>query len=292
MSDAILLVNAVGDTAEILPFGAELATWRARGVDLIWEKNPAIWSQTAPVLFPVVGWTREGRVKVDGQTYPLSLHGFAARKRFSIAARRDDYVRLALEDDAETWALYPFAFRFEVEFTLSDGALEQRLIVTNTGARPLPYACGLHPGFRWPLAGSTAAHAVIFEKEERADIPVIAPGGLFSRRLRRAPLAGRHLPLAPETFAQEALCFLNIASRRLAFDNGAGARLCVTLTNFPHIGLWALPPAPYLCIEPWTGHGDPENFRGDLFEKPSMRVLAPGASARHGATFAYENIRL
>lgn len=288
MIDKIRLAHACGDTAEILTFGAELSAWRADGFDLIWEKDPKIWDQTAPVLFPIVGWTRDGHVTVDGETYPLALHGFAWKKRFEVVERRGDYLRLTLTDNQETRALYPFAFRFEVEFRLRAGALDNNLIVANTGDRPLPYACGLHPAFRWPLAGSTAEHAIIFEKEERAETPIIGPGGLFSRPVRKTPLAGNRLPLAPDMFARDALCFLNIASRRLAFDNGAGARLSVMLDDFPHVGFWTLPPAPYLCIEPWTGHGDPDDFHGALYEKPSIRILPPGASARHGASFAFE----
>ena len=287
MSDAILL-EADGDSAEILPFGAELSAWRADGVDMIWAKDPAIWDQTAPVLFPVVGWTRDAQVTVDGRSYPLALHGFAWKKCFEIAERRADYLRLVLLDDAETHALYPFAFRFEVEFALRKGALDNNLIVTNTDVRPLPYACGLHPAFRWPLAGSGAEHAIVFEADENPDVPIIGPGGLFMKDTKRTPLAGNRLPLSPPMFARDALVFLNLNSRSLAFDNGAGARLTVSLDDFPHIGFWTLPPAPYLCIEPWTGHGDPVDFRGDIYEKPSMRILAPGETARHGARFAFE----
>ncbi|QGM98882.1 aldose 1-epimerase [Methylocystis parvus] len=287
MSDAILL-EADGDAAEILPFGAELSAWRTGGVDMIWAKDPVIWDQTAPILFPVVGWTRNAKVTVDGRAYPLALHGFAWKKQFEIAERRKDYLRLVLLDDAETHALYPFAFRFEVEFRLRKGALDNNLIVANTDARPLPYACGLHPAFRWPLAGSSAEHAILFEMAENPDVPVIGPGGLFMKETRHTPLTGARMPLEPSIFARDALCFLNISSRSLAFDNGAGARLKVTLDEFPHVGFWTLPPAPYLCIEPWTGHGDPVDFHGDLYEKPSMRILQPGESARHGASFAFE----
>ena len=199
-----------------------------------------------------------------------------------------DFVRLTLSDDAETRALYPFAFRLDVTFRLTPNALENTLTVINTGDGPLPYACGLHPAFRWPLAGSSAEHAIVFEKDERAEVPIIKPGGLFSPPSRKIPLEGRRLPLAGDMFTRDALCFLNANSRSFCFDNGAGARLWCELEDFPHIGFWTLPPAPYLCIEPWTGHGDPEDFFGDLFEKPSMRILAPGTSAHHAATFRLE----
>ena len=288
MNETILLTNDEGDSAEIDSFGAELMSWRASGVDLVWAKDPKIWDQSAPILFPVVGWTRDGTARVNGKTYPLSLHGFAWKKQFAVAERRRDFLRLELAADEETRALYPFDFRLAVEFRLLPGGLENALIVTNSGGTPLPYACGLHPAIRWPFGGSAAPHAIMFEKPERAEVPIIAPGGLISRRARPVPLEGRVLPLTPELLANDALVFLNADSKSLAFDNGAGARLVVEVEDFPHIAFWSLPPAPYLCIEPWTGHGDPEDFFGELAEKPSMRLLPPGESARHSATFRFE----
>ena len=90
MSETILLTRPGGDAAQVKLFGAELHQWRARGVELIRELDEAVWDRTAPVLFPVVGWTRNGEVRVDGQSYPLALHGFAWRKKFEVAERRDD----------------------------------------------------------------------------------------------------------------------------------------------------------------------------------------------------------
>jgi galactose mutarotase-like enzyme len=287
MTDPIRLQAGPFDTADISPLGAELRSWRAGGVELIWTPQPDVWPQTAPLLFPVVGWTRDG-ARVDGKTYPLGLHGFARRKRFVLLHRSANEARFVLEDDAETRALYPFSYRLEAGFALRPGVLAVSLTATNRDSRPLPYAVGLHPGFRWPLDGSAAPHAIRFETAERPEAPIIAPGGLFSARRHSVPLDGADLPLTAELMAREALCFLDAASRRLVYDNGGGARLSVELEDFPHIALWALPPAPFLCIEAWTGHGDPEGFSGDLYEKPSMRRLAPGESARHAATFRFE----
>ena len=60
------------------------------------------------------------------------------------------------------------------------------------------------------------------------------------------------------------------------------------MENFPHVVLWSRPGAPYLCIESWTGHGDPEGFAGELADKPSMIALAPGAEGRHAMRYRLE----
>ena len=85
MSETIQLANAAGDSARIALFGAELCAWRSRGVDLIWEIDRRFWDRTAPVLFPIVGATRDGCVRVEGDSYPLSLHGFAWEKDFVVS---------------------------------------------------------------------------------------------------------------------------------------------------------------------------------------------------------------
>jgi galactose mutarotase-like enzyme len=273
--------------AAVAARGAEWREWKVGNTDLLWPGDAAIWDAVAPILFPVVGWTRGRRVRIGREVYPLGLHGFAATMDFALLERAEDRVRLVLRDGPQTRALYPFAFRFEVEYRLSAAAMDITLSVENSGTAAMPYAVGLHPGFRWPLADSTAPHRIIFEKPERAKVPVIAPGGLFSARTRPVPLRERVLPLTPDLLAQEALCFLGVASRQLLFDNGAGQGLGVTLQGFPHVALWSRPPASFLAIEAWTGYGDPENFEGDLFEKPSMIILDPGERRVHSARYVF-----
>ena len=288
MTAEVILRHPNGDCAILNPFGAELSRWRAFDTELIWRKDPKIWDQTAPVLFPIVGWTRDNRVKVKDCFYPLKLHGFAWKKNFSITQQDETHVRLTLLDDAETRALYPFRFRFDCEIILGEGALHYRLSISNRDDQPLPYACGLHPAFCWPLAGSFAAHRILFEKKERPDIPLIREGGLFSHATRRIPLHDTQLPLTPDLFAREALCFLDINSSHLIYDNGAGQSLFIELERFPHLALWSKAGGAYVCIEAWTGYGDPEDFAGDLYEKPSMQILPPGAKQTHSATFKFQ----
>ena len=275
-------------SAEIALLGAELRVWRVGDVDLIWTPDPAIWSDTAPILFPVVGWTRNAEVTVDGRSYPLGLHGFARRRPFRVVEQVRNRVLLCLDVDEWTRERYPFDWRFTVEFALEQGTLATRLGVRNAGDRAMPYACGLHPGFRWPFAGGAPEdYEIVFAAPEVPRVSVISKDGLFTRDTRTVPLDERRLPLSARLMAREALCFLDARSTSLRFAHRAGAALDIALEDFPHVALWSKPPGRFLSIEAWTGHGDFVDADGDLFAKPSMRHLAPGETGTHAARFAY-----
>ncbi|MHB2169682.1 aldose 1-epimerase family protein [Alsobacter sp. R-9] len=279
-------------TATVSPEGAELRNWRIAGDDVLWSGDPAWWDGVAPVLFPVVGWTRNGAVRVGGTTYPLGLHGFARKRRFEVAAAEASTVTLRLRDDPATRDLYPFPFSLSVTYAVEDHALAATFTVTNTGLATMPYACGWHPGFRWPLPGGRREdQAIIFAEREEPRVPVIAPGGLFSARSRPVELDGRRLALREDTFADEALCFMGARSRRLLFGpgEGDGPRLEVEFDNLPNIVLWSRPGAPLLCIEGWSGQGDPEGYAGTLEDKPGMTLLPPGETARHGMRLRFRS---
>lgn len=276
---------ASGDTrATVSPKGAELRRWSVAGHDVLWAPDAAVWDAVAPVLFPVVGWTRGGIVRVDGKTYPLGLHGFASGRTFALADRTASGLRLVDRADAETRRLYPFDYRLMLDFSVSDAGLSCVAEVANEGDRPMPYAFGLHPGFRWPQ-GSAAT--TTFEAPEEPTVPVITTDGLFSRERRPVPLDGRRLAVTRDLMAREALCFLDLRSSSLTCETPGFGRLRIAHENVPHIALWSRPPAPYLCIESWTGHGDPDGFDGELRDKPSMRLLPPGGSARHIVRYAF-----
>jgi galactose mutarotase-like enzyme len=274
--------------ARIALVGAEARSWRAGGRDLLWAaEDPAVWADVSPILYPVVGWTRDG-ARVAGRHYALGLHGFARFEAFAVESAGTDFVRLVLSDNERTRAVYPFAFALAVEYRLWESALGMALEIVNPGGEPAPYACGLHPGFRWPLGDNGRDGAFVrFEKPERSEVPAIAPGGLVRQATRPVPLNGRDLPLSDALFANDAVCFLDCMSRALAFHDASGASITMEFPDFRHAALWTRPGAPFICLEAWTGYSDPDGFAGELFDKPSMRVLAPGERARHEARFVY-----
>lgn len=272
----------------VSPHGAEVTAWSVADLPLLWRPEPAIWAETAPILFPVVGWTKNSKMRVGSKTYPLGLHGFARHREFEILEQAAAVTRLRLQSDAETRRLYPFDFLLTVEHRLTEESFATRLIVENIGAGAMPYACGVHPGFRWPFAGGDVSDYVVrFDATENPEVPMIAPGGLIGKSTRHLPLEQNVLPLSGALFENDALCFLNAKSRGLRFEAPNGAAIRLETQDFPHLALWCRPGAGFLCLEAWTGMSDPADFSGELFAKPSMRALGPGSAATHAVTYSY-----
>ena len=209
-----------------------------------------------------------------------------AREATRAEGRRDEFAS-AHEKDVRSGPLAQVADGIR-EDRLLGAALEMTLEVANPGDGPAPYACGFHPGFRWPFArGGRTGARVVFERAEAAVVPVIAPGGLISAATRPFPLRGNALDLDDALFVGDALCFLEPASRSLRFEQADGSAIEMDFTGFGRAALWTRPGAPFLCLEAWTGYSDPEGFAGELFDKPAMRTLAPGERARHKAIYRY-----
>ena len=279
------LLKAGDDVARLFARGAECRQWRVGDRDMLWPGDPAVWPAVAPVLFPTCGWSRDGAIRIGDATYPMPVHGFAAQSMFRAEQTSDDAIRFRLADSPETRAHYPFAFELAVTYRLAPGALDVEIAIANRGPAPMPYACGLHSGFAW----GKGAHRFVFAEPERAEVPVIAPGGLFSDSRRPVPLQGRVLPLEKTLFAAEALCFLDTRSRSFAFEGPDGA-LLIDAPDFPHLVLWNTAAAPFLAIESWTGTGDPEGFESDFHERPSMIHLPPGESRAHRVSYRWRAV--
>lgn len=274
-------------SASISLLGAEAVSWRVQGRDLLWGRSTSHWDRVAPVLFPCVGWSRDGRVRVADRSYPMPVHGFAPSTVFDVIGQSESSLDLQLRARADTLACYPFSFSLRVSYALVGATLTVTVEVTNTGRSELPYACGLHPGFAWPFGGGRLEdYRIEFSETESDEVPIIAAGGLFSDSQRKIGFDGRMLPLSPALFAQEALCFLNARSRQLSFIGPDGAIVADT-DRYRHWALWSRPGAPFLCMEAWTGHGDPEGFDGDFCEKPSIERLNPGETRRHALTLSW-----
>lgn len=264
--------------AAIHPHGAEL--WSLRdpaGRELMTDADPAFWTGHAPLLFPIVGRLVGDRYRLDGQEYTLPQHGFARRRDFTLVEQAPDRVTFRLEDDAETRAVYPFAFRLDASYRLDEATLWIEIAVTNRDARDMPASFGFHPAFAWPLpyGGAKKDHRIVFECDEPQPIAQLE-GKLIGPIDRESPVEGDTLWLRDELFEQDALVWTAPQSRSLHYGAPDGPQLEIGFPDMPTLAVWTKPGARFICIEPWQGHADPAGFAGEIWDKPGMLRLEPG----------------
>lgn len=268
-------------TAEISESGAELVRLTdAAGRDYLWDGDPAFWAGRAPILFPIVGTLHGDRVRRHGQDHSLPRHGFARRRDFTVMEHGEDGLILRLDSDDATRTGWPFAFSLDMIFTVRGATLTMTGRVTNRGSGPMPTSFGFHPALRWPLPGAAdkAGHTIMFDHPEPAPVRRLDANGLLDPAPRPTPVDGDTLRLDDSLFAQDALIFDALASRRLTYAAPGTAQVAVDFQGMPHLGLWMKPGAGFLCIEPWQGHSDPAGFDGEIDAKPGMVALAASES--------------
>lgn len=267
---------------EVKAEGAELASLKnAAGQEYLWQAGAA-WKRHSPVLFPIVGKLRDDTLHVGADSFPMGQHGFARDSRFELVEQGASACRFLLADNAATRAVYPFPFRLEIGYALHGASVTVSYTVHNPGDGTLPFSLGAHPAFRWPLpgAGSKPAHRIEFEQAEAGPVWRLDGEGLIDGTPQPLPVHGRNLGLREDLFRPSAMILLNPASRRLRYAAAGATGLEITWQGFSHLGLWMLPGAEFLCIEPWAGFADPAAFRGDIWAKPGIEMLGAGES-RH-----------
>ena len=274
--------------------GGELVSLKdGDGLEYIWEGNPAFWSGQNPVLFPIVGSLKEGKVETGGRTCEMGRHGFARGMEFSPVEQGEDFIVLELRDSEETLARYPFHFALRVRHQLLDDGFSTSFTVKNTGADPMPFCIGAHTAIRCPLRKGERFedYELLFEEPEYADSHLLNADGVIRHNGRRPMLDGSgRLELDYGVFAEmDTIIFSMLRSGTVSLvhrETGQGVQL--DFHEFPMVAFWTKPGAPYLCMEPWHGCAAYDNESGRFEDKPFCITLEPGGKKNLAYTFHIE----
>ncbi|HEV7232803.1 MAG TPA: aldose 1-epimerase family protein, partial [Sphingorhabdus sp.] len=131
--------------------------------------------------------------------------------------------------------------------------------------------------FAWPLpyGGGRSEHIVRFEKPEPSQLRRVTPYGTIDPQPKDSPLDGDTLKLANGLFADDALVWERIDSRQLIYGVPGFPSLRIDFPDTPSLGIWTKPNARFLCIEPWAGIADPNDYQGEFAQKPAVMFLQP-----------------
>lgn len=270
--------------AEINPHGAELKSFRdeAKGIEYIWQADPACWDESAPWLFPVVCDLRDGQTMIEGKRYVLGRHGFAKDQCFQVREHTQDCIELCLEDSEQTKRQYPYAFRLTIRYQMHPGRLSISASVENLNTRKMFYCLGFHPGFNCPIFPGEwfEDYRVVLEKPEQLDCPTLDPvSRLIDPSRVNYRLQGNAIELNHELFQNDVLILDSLRSRKASLLSAAtGHGIEIAFPDYAMLGIWTKNDAlaSYVCLEPWNGASTYVDEDDELKHKRLCQSLEPG----------------
>lgn len=275
----IKLSNGVIE-ATINTLGAELTHLvnLATGFDHMWTGDAKFWTGRSPVLFPIIGSLSDGTINVDGKKYSMGNHGFARKSEFECIAQDDLSAVFRLTATDATRAQFPFEFSLVLTYKLIGTAVSISYDVQNMDRTVMPFQLGTHAAFLCPMGNtdSLSQWYLEFEKKE-----VLSRIGLQDNLLVLddvTPVMDNTeiLPLTAKQFYEGAIVFKEVESSHITLrSDKTPESITVSFSNLPDLGIWQPKDAPFLCIEPWQGHGDPLGFNGELKDKMAVILLEP-----------------
>ena len=265
--------------------GAQLMSLRLGEGEYLWQGDERYWARRAPVLFPIVGCLRNDHAVSAQGDVSLKRHGIARLYEHAVVEQTPASVTYELSSTEETRAAYPFDFRLNMTYAITDGALTQTFKVTNTGDVDLPFTLGGHPAFNVPVPGEEGAsfsdYELVFPERWTAAVPTIDQQGLhdFSHMNELFHDADR-IRLTHELIDRLlTVVFVDVPGRSVKLLGPQGHGVEVDFDGFTYLGVWtATSDAPFVAIEPWIGCATAYDESNVFEEKRGTITLKPGES--------------
>lgn len=269
---------------EIESRGAELQSIKDRnGVNYLWDGNPDFWVRRAPILFPFIGRLKNNSYFYKGKEYQSGPHGFARDMDFTLIASTDSELWFELCDTDETYEIYPFRFSLKIGYELCGKKLQVKWRVENRDDREEMYfSIGAHPGFFCPLRGKEAEKEGYFLELKGGENTLFyqfahADTGLLLSEKKEMQLENNRIRITKEFFDESTYLFLNNQLSEVSLVKPSGEIYISLQFDMPILALWSPEKknAPFICIEPWYGCCDSEEFEGSLEEREWGNCLKP-----------------
>lgn len=263
--------------------GAEMISLKGNksGQEYLWNADGKFWGRHSPVLFPIVGRVRDNTYRYDGQEYHLSQHGFARDMEFECISQKAEEIWFRLNATAETKKNYPFEFRLEIGYRLENAAVRVMWKVTNMEKEKAMYfSIGAHPAFMCPLKEGEKQrdYGMVMDAQEEVMYSFIgAENGLMFNHENRLRLDYGYHSFVDGFFDESAYIIENCQVKKVSLVDPQKKPYITVSFQAPVVGIWSpeKKQAPFVCIEPWYGRCDRENFEGTLEEREWGNKLNP-----------------
>ncbi len=258
----------------------------------------------------------DGTYQVAGKTYPMPCHGFARSFPWKEISRSVDSrgarVTVELRDSDGTRRFYPFAFKVDAIYEITNGQLTIHYRVTSDSSNKetMLFSMGNHIAFKIPFLEGTDPATMTFETPNTTQLLRNPSGaGLNGKQELRSFESPQHLGNFDAHVALPLAGYRGEPYVRLVDPKGLSVRITQTAsTSLPEplirFNAYGGPKEGYLCPEPWFGIQNSLNLQqgvvklapGDSWEwrihlqtagpAPGMQSASPGVE-RFGGDFGY-----
>ena len=263
----------------VADYGAELKSLiGADGTEYLFDGNPKWWKYTSPVLFPFVGKLVNNKYRAEGKEFNLPQHGFARTTNFECIREEKNSITFRLNWNEDTLKVYPYKFSLEISYILKKNTVAIIWVVKNIDDKTIYFSIGV----KCPIIDGENfedCYLKFNKKEKSARILLSTNGNLLHKKIPM--LDGNILELNYEIFKDDALIFDDLKSDEITIcSKKSSKKITLQAKNFPFLGICTPSQggAPFICIEPWQGHADFEDFSGDITQKDGINKIEIGQS--------------
>ena len=268
---------------ELNPKGAEIIKiiGQKDQLNYMWRRDPSLWASSAPILFPIVGALQNNECRIDGKTYSMTQHGFSRHNVYETHEVSDTCVEFVLKPNEDIQKQYPYAFELKVVYTLLDNQLSCQCIVKNTDKQTIYFQIGGHPAFACPLMENESSndYYIEFERDETLDAKIIDVERRGMSRVTQPLFENeKRFFIRQALFNNDAIVVKDFKSHYVTLKSlNHNKSIRFYMENFNHLGIWTSKHVGGLvAIEPWVGHSDYVDFKGEFKDKEGIVSLTKG----------------
>lgn len=274
---------------EVSSHGAELQSIYDKETEkeVLWQGDPKYWGRRSPILFPNVGRHSGDFYIWKEKKFSTKQHGFARDMEFSCIEEKENELVFSLQDTEKTKEYFPFSFELRITYSLSDRELQVKWEVKNRDQETMFFTIGGHPAFRVPVLEETVQtdYKLLFKGNKELEYKLICPGEGTADSSHCYKLSlekyGEYdgCRITENMFDRDALIFDKgqVQWAAIGYPDGK-PYLSMECEGFTHFGIWSVPGAPFVCLEPWMGRCDDHGFAGEISEKPGILKVEPSGT--------------
>lgn len=252
---------------EVLPSRGGIATkWRIDGKEVFYLdeerlKNPEMSIRGGnPILFPICGNLVDDTYTLNGKQFKLKQHGFGRNLPWKVGEEvtvDNVSLKLHLNSNEQTKAVYPFDFQVTFTYQLHGNTLTILQEFNNQSSEPMPFSVGFHP---------------YFLTHDKSQLEIDIPSTEFQKKGSKEihPFNGHF------DFSQDEIdVAFNKLSAKSTSVTDKSRNLKLTLEyddNFSTLVFWTVKGKDFYCLEPWSAP------RNAMNSQEHLTVLNPGAT--------------